>query len=129
MPSIRAPASRAEPGAAHRHASRMRRTAADAKISLASLRSVGRKEPLARREFAAIVKAGLVFASALRLEGDAGVAGGGEERCVLARHLIAIPKRLSTRRAAWIQDIRRFAHAYTLDVVGVASMRSERGNM
>jgi hypothetical protein len=102
---------------------RPERISAEADVS-PSLLSVSRLEPLARRELTTEVEAGFVLASALRLERDAGVAGGGNERCVLAQHVTSVSERLSTRRAVRIHNIRRLSHAYT---VGVGDRRDHGG--
>jgi transcriptional regulator with XRE-family HTH domain len=73
-------------------------------------------EPFIWRELTTEVDAGFVFASALRLERDPRVARGGEERRVLARHVAAASKRLSTRRTARVHALRDFAHCYTVGV-------------
>src|SRR5262245_28675547 len=84
---------------------------ADASVSLLSVPGM---EPLIRRELATVVGAGLVLAPALRLEGDSGVAGGDDERRVLARQVTAVSKRLPTRGAVRVHDVRRLAHATTV---------------
>jgi hypothetical protein len=85
-----------------------------------SIRSVGGVKPLIWRELTAKVDTGFVLAPALRLECDPRIAGGGEERSILARHVTAVSKRLSTCRAARIHALLLRAHAYT---VGVGNRR------
>jgi hypothetical protein len=82
-----------------------------------SFSGVGRVEPLFRGKVATVVRAGLVLAPALRLERDAGVAGGGEQSSVPAGEVTAVSKRLPTGRASWIEEVRCLAHEYRLDLV------------